>query len=169
MPRTTTTSGETIGPTPVSALPNHDFGAETLRNYRYQSAYAIVLLVAAAVKRLDYVAVWCEQEDDILAETSDRKFDDYQIKTRAPENGPWTLTDEPLINAIQNFIRLDTAYRNHLRTFNFVSNADCLESTAQARKHLCPKPLVNAAASCLNSDYLRGSAADGFKTLLQKT
>jgi len=46
---------------PIGQLPAHDYGAETLRNYRYQSAYAIVLLAAAAAKKNDYHAVWCEQ------------------------------------------------------------------------------------------------------------
>ena len=59
---------------PIQQLPAHDYGAETLRNYRYQSAYAVALLVAAAAKKKKYSAVWCEQEDDILAQIAGHTF-----------------------------------------------------------------------------------------------
>jgi hypothetical protein len=47
-------NSETVSKTPVNALPAQDHGAQTLRNYRYQSAYAVVLLVGAISKRNDY-------------------------------------------------------------------------------------------------------------------
>src|ERR1700758_5106505 len=98
---------ETPGKTPVSALPARDYGAQTLRNYRYQSAYAVVLLVGAAAKRTDYNVIWCEQEDDILCEITDAHFDAFQVKTQTPELGYWRLTDDAFVTAVKNCLRIE--------------------------------------------------------------
>lgn len=156
-------------PSPIGQMPTRDYGAETFRNYRYQSAYAVVLLVAAAAKKKNYSAVWCEQEDDILAQISENSFDSYQVKTRKPELGEWRLTDDAFISAVKGFILLDAQYPGRFRHFNFVSNAECLESDAVAQKHLCPKRLAAAAANgCASAAELPESEAKGFKVLAEK-
>ena len=147
----------------------HDYGAETLRNYRYQSAYAVVLLVAAAANKNSYTAVWCEQEDDILAQISSNLFDSYQVKTRKPELGEWRLTDDPFVSAIKVFLRMDAKYPGCFEHFNFVSNAECLESDAIALKHLCPKRLAAAVNRCASASELPDAEAKGFRLLAQKT
>lgn len=155
---------------PIRQMPDRDYGAETLRNYRYQSAYAVALLVAAAAKKKNYSAVWCEQEDDILAQIAENSFDSYQVKTRKPELGEWRLTDDPFVSAVNVFIRLDAKYPGSFQHFNFVSNAECMESDAVAHKHLCPKRLAVAAANgCASAAELPEAEAKGFKALLEKT
>src|SRR5665213_4002693 len=114
------------GKSPISQLPAQDHGAETLRNYRYQSAYAVVLLVGAAAKKNDYQAVWCEQEDDVLCQIDENQFDSYQVKTQKPELGPWQLTDDAFVSAINVFLRLEKQLPGKIRHFNFVSNTECL-------------------------------------------
>jgi len=156
-------------PSPIQQLPAHDHGAETFRNYRYQSAYAVVLLVAAAANKKDYKAVWCEQEDDVLAQFDENRFDSYQVKTRKPELGEWRLTDDPFVSAVKVFVRLDGQFPESYRYFNFVSNAECLDSDAAAQKHLCPKRLASAANACASHVELPEAEAKGFKALLEKT
>jgi len=155
-------------PSPISQLPAHDYGAETLRNYRYQSAYAVALLVAAAAKKKNYSAVWCEQEDDILAQIAEKSFDSYQVKTRKPELGEWCLTDEALVTAIKVFLRLDAEFPDCIQNFNFVSNAECLESDAAGKTHLCPKRLAaGAKAKSAHAEFTEAEKK-GFDALLAK-
>ena len=80
-----------LAPTPVESRDTRDPGDTTQRNFRYQHAYGVMLLVAAKLGLRPYVALWCEQHEDYLAERSDKKFDAYQIKTSGPENGAWRL------------------------------------------------------------------------------
>ncbi|MGA3213097.1 MAG: dsDNA nuclease domain-containing protein [Terriglobales bacterium] len=118
-------SGAPTDPSPISRLPARDYGAETHRNYRYQSAYAIVLLAAAAAKKMEYKAIWCEQEDDIVAQV------DVQIKTQKPELGAWEITDDAFVNSVRSFLDLDRKFPGRFRRFHFVSNTDCLESESK--------------------------------------
>lgn len=155
--------------TPITQLAEADDGAETLRNFRYQAAYAVMLLAGAAAGRNAIKAVWCEQEDDILGQVGDQLFDAYQVKTRRPENGPWRITDEPFRKAVKTFVRLNTTYHKQFRRFHFVSNADCLQSTAKGVSHLCPRPLAQMAAECLGWEHLAGPPKDGFKALRDAT
>lgn len=154
---------------PIEHLATHDYGAETLRNYRYQSAYAVVLLVAAVAKNKNYTAVWCEQEDDILAQIGENSFDSYQVKTRKPELGEWRLTDDAFVSAVKVFLRLDAEFPNSFQHFHFVTNTECLESDAAQTKHLCPKRLAAAAKTKSLVSELSETEAKGFQVLLDKT
>lgn len=156
-------------PSPIRRLPAHDYGAETLRNYRYQSAYAVVLLVAAAARKKSYTAVWCEQEDDILAQIGENSFDSYQVKTRKPELGEWRLTDDAFVSAVKVFLRLDAQFPGSFQHFNFVSNAECLESDAAQTTHLCPKRLAAGANARSSAAELSETETKGFRALLAKT
>ena len=151
---------------PVGQLPAHDYGAETLRNYRYQSAYAVVLLVAAAAKKNGYSAVWCEQEDDILAQIGENSFDSFQVKTRKPELGEWRLTTDAFVSAIKVFLRLDAEYPGSFQHFNFVSNTAVLDSDAEDKKHLCPKRLADGAKIRPSVAELSETETKGFQALL---
>src|SRR5262245_32916064 len=95
-----------LSPSPVENRDTHDPGDATQRNYRYQHAYGVMLLVAAKLEIRPYVALWCEQHEDYLAERSDKKFDGYQIKTSRPENGAWRLNDRELARSIGRFADL---------------------------------------------------------------
>jgi hypothetical protein len=167
MPDPSPQSG-TEPPNPVRQLPANDHGAETLRNYRYQSMYAVVLLVAAATNKKDYKAVWCEQEDDVLGQFAENGFDSHQVKTRKPELGEWRVTDDGFVSAINGFLSKDSRFPNAFRHFNFVSNAEHLDSDAVNHTHLCPKRLALASAACASHLQLSETPAKGFKALLEK-
>ncbi len=155
--------------TPVDNLPKQDHGAETLRNYRYQSAYAVVLLAAAVAGRNDYEAVWCEQEDDIMCEINSSLFDSFQVKTKTPELGHWRLTDEAFVTAVKNFLRLDKNYPGSIRHFHFVSNTELLDTTVKTSKHLCPKKLVDTVKARTSIADLPETEKKGFTALRNKT
>lgn len=72
---------------PAEILDETDPGDETQRNFRYQHAYGVILLIAGAASVEPYSAVWCEHHEDVLAERVDGSYDAYQIKTRQPERG----------------------------------------------------------------------------------
>jgi hypothetical protein len=136
--------------TPTAALPRQDIGAATQRNFRYQSGYAVVLMCGAALSGNEYKAIWCEQEDDLLAELGPELFDSYQIKTQEPELGAWDTTKEGFIAAIRVFANLERKYPGRIRWFNFVSNTKLLHSNAAAKVSKCPETLaavVRAAKS----------------------
>src|SRR6201999_4049200 len=93
-------------PSPVEAFDPTDPGDATQQNFRYQHAYGVMLLLSGKLGLRPYVAIWCEQHEDYLAERDDKKFDAYQIKTSRPENGAWKLNDLGLIKTIGRFVEL---------------------------------------------------------------
>src|ERR1700676_1490749 len=82
---------------PVDVFDSTDPGDATLRNYRYKHTYCVMLLVSGKLEKHPYVAIWCEQHEDCLAERTDKTFDAYQIKTSRPENGAWKLNSLELM------------------------------------------------------------------------
>jgi hypothetical protein len=146
-----------------------DPGDEVLRKFRYQHAYGVVLSVVIATGKMDYVALWCEQHEDFLAETTEGLFDAYQIKTREPELGKWELNDEALWKSIKRFVELDIAFPGKIRSFKFVSNTQFSDSAAQNREHHSPLKLLNSVKSLPRWQDLTGKVKKGFELLKVKT
>jgi hypothetical protein len=117
-------------PSPVATLdpattPDRtDPGDQTGRNFRYQHAYGVILMVASARGVRPYVAIWCEHHEDFLAERSDGKYDGYQIKSSRPENGAWRMNDEELVKSIRRFVALVKKFGDHIGELFFVTNTD---------------------------------------------
>jgi hypothetical protein len=128
----------TIAPSPADTLDSADRGDETQRNFRYQHAYGVILLIGSASGGLPYVSIWCEHHEDFLAELPDGRFDGYQIETATPENGPWKWTDDPLRDSIKRFVQLDKRFPGKINTFSFVSNVECLNSHAKEKLVFSP-------------------------------
>lgn len=139
-------------PLNVSAL--NDTGDETQRNFRYQHAYGVILLIGAAANNLPYDAVYAEHHEDYLCERKDGKFDGIQVKTRKPEEGPWDLSDEPIRKSIKRFVKLHELFEDYLNEFKFVSNANYyhpntyIKDTARLRKS--PTRLLECIAGCIS-------------------
>lgn len=102
---------------------SNDPGDETQRNFRYQNAYGVILLIAAGRGAKPYQSIWCEYHEDLLAECQDGTLDAYQIKTRKPEEGLWDLRDEPLLKSLRGFVNLYKLFTERIRNYYFVSNA----------------------------------------------
>jgi hypothetical protein len=113
-----------ITSSPISTHDVDDPGDETQRNFRYQHAYGVILLAAAASKKRPYLAIWCEHHEDLLCEREDGLFDGVQIKTRRPEIGDWKLTDDALRKSIKRFVSLIQRFDQYINELVFVSNTD---------------------------------------------
>jgi hypothetical protein len=109
---------------PVEARDTRDPGDATQRNFRYQHAYGVMLMVGAKLGLRPYVAIWCEQHEDFLAERTDAKFDGYQVKTSRPENGAWRINDLAVRKAFGRFIDLVSEFGDSIGDLYFVSNTE---------------------------------------------
>lgn len=123
-----------------------DVGDATQRNYRYQYAYGVILLVGAYIKKFDYVSIWCEHHEDILCKKLDGKYHAFQIKTRKKERGEWTLNDTAIQKSLNKFCLLEESYSNQVDAYYFVSNTSYLDVSydVQNQKTLakCPKKFI---------------------------
>jgi Cap4, dsDNA endonuclease domain len=140
-PRKRRRSGGTADASPIDVRDTKDPGDSTQQNFRYQHCYGVMLLIAAKVGKRPYVALWCEQHEDFLAERTDKKFDGFQIKTSRPENGAWRLGDREFKRALERFTDLVAEYGVCLEDLYFVSNTE-----------------VATVGSQSSNDYLRAHA-----------
>lgn len=154
---------------PVAILSSDDPGADTSRRFRYQHAYGVILLISAITRRVDYVALWCEQHEDFLAETPSGVFDVYQIKTRRPEFGAWKLSDEPIYSSIKRFADFYELFPDEVRAFKFVSNTEYFRSTSAKYVKLSPLILIEGIKELVSGNRVAASKLEGLKLLCEKT
>jgi hypothetical protein len=158
-----------LGPSPATIAAKGDPGDETARNYRYQYAYGVILLIAAKRGAVPYVALWCEHHEDFLAERSDGLFDGYQIKTSKPELGAWKLTDAELVHSIGRFVDLLTLFRNRIGDLFFVSNKECdnvtSASTDDRRRSRCSSLFLQHIRSRPGHAAIEPPFAEAFRNL----
>jgi hypothetical protein len=131
---------------PIQGRNHSDPGDETQRNFRYQHAYGVILLIAAARGHLPYASLWCEHHEDFLAERQDGYYDAYQIKTATPESGAWTWSREALLHSIKRFVELHVKFPGRIAAFCFTSNVPALDSHADKEKRRSPHRLLEALA-----------------------
>jgi hypothetical protein len=153
--------------TPVDAFDASDPGDSTQRNFRYQHAYGVILLVASTLGLRPYVAIWCEQHEDYLAERTDRTFDGYQIKTSRPENGAWKLNNFEFAKAIGRFAELVQEFGDAINGLFFVSNTECetvgKDNTNDRLRALCPRLFLELSNLAANQPRLTPSSILPFK------
>jgi hypothetical protein len=106
----------------LNTLPEDTTGQDTERNYRYQHAYGVILLIGAATNKFPYSSIYAEYHEDLICERTDNLFDGFQVKTRKPEDGSWDLADEPLKKSIKQFVRLNKTFSESVGCLTFVSN-----------------------------------------------
>lgn len=128
---------------PIDIVDENDQGDKTQRNFRYQHAYGIILLVASAITKLPYKSIWCEQHEDILAEKLNSHFDAYQIKTRKVENGEWRIKHDKLKSSIKHFVGLQNIFGEKIDRYYFVSNCNFLDCSLSIKdqKKLANSPI----------------------------
>src|SRR4051812_5282740 len=97
-------------PAPIDSLDTSDPGDQTQRNFRYQHAYGVILIVQSRKGVLPYIAILCEQHEDFLGIRIDGDVDGWQIKTRAVHSGRWKLTDDEFVHCISRFVNLVAKY-----------------------------------------------------------
>jgi hypothetical protein len=146
-----------------------DPGDITQRAFRYQHAYGVVLIAAARRGTRDYLALWCEQHEDLLCERADAKFDGYQVKTSRPERGPWRMANPEMINVIARFADLVQAFGDKIGNLYFVSNTDCdavtPASSDDRRRARCPSLFLEHIRSCSNYSEIQPPFLEAFNDL----
>lgn len=171
--RAITKSGSSQAPdtnaSPIDARDDTDPGDATARNYRYQHAFGVILLVAARAGARPYIALWCEQHEDLLAERSDGLFDAYQIKTSRPELGAWTLTDREVVTSVGRFVDLVTSFGTYIENLFFVSNTECdsvsEHSADDRRRGRCPLLFLRHLRTCASVEELALPYREAFDEL----
>ena len=142
-----------------------DPGDETIRKFRYQHAYGVILAILMMNKARPYRAIWCEQHEDFLAKREDGLFEAFQVKTRKPETGAWKISDEAFVKSLRRFLAIDSAYPALVCSFHFVSNTEHSSSTEKRSVHLSPIFLKNAILAATTRADLSGSPLKGFNLL----
>jgi hypothetical protein len=153
---------------PTKQLPAQDVGAQTHRNYNYQSIHGVILLCAATANKLDYKAIWCEQEDDFLAEIDGSLFDSYQIKGKTPELGYWNCGFKGFISAMAVFLRIERDFPGSIRYYNFICEASPFQSADPKETHKCPLALQEASSKVSALADLDKSALKAINSLASK-
>jgi hypothetical protein len=155
--------------TPIDMFDEGDPGDSTQRNFRYQHAYGVILLIASSLGLRPYVAIWCEQHEDYLAERTDRTFDGYQIKTSRPENGAWKLNSLELVKTIGRFTELVQEFGDAINRLFFVSNTDCeivgKTNSNNRLRALCPRLFLEHVQSCGRPKDINAVFNPTFQTL----
>lgn len=154
--------------TPINLPSDDTAGEDTERNYRYQHAYGVILLIGAASNKLPYVSIYAEHHEDFICERSDRLIDGFQIKTRKPEEGSWNLADEAVKKSIKRFVKLNNTFPESIGSLYFVSNVDFsnpgMDIKDQAKLRKSPIKLIKAAKEASAVDQVENPFD---KTLLE--
>lgn len=144
--------------TPIDVSPENITGEETERNYRYQHAYGVILLIGSACNKLPYLSLYVEHHEDLLCERFDGLVDGYQIKTRKPEEGPWDLSDEALKKSIKRFVELNNAYSEFICSLVFVSNVGYSNPASNIKEQLklrrSPVKFLELVKGCTHFDEI---------------
>jgi hypothetical protein len=120
-----------------------DRGDETQALFMYQWAAGVVTLSGALALLNEYVAIWCEHHDDLLAELSTGGFHAIQVKTVSSQGATWTCSDSGFVDAVRKFAEHESNYPSQIERYIFFSNARPYvpAKTAKAPTKLASSPL----------------------------
>lgn len=100
-----------------------DRGDETQALFMYQWAAGVILLAGALASLNEYVAIWCEHHDDLLAELPTGKFHAIQVKTISAQGATWTCGNSRFVDAVRKFAEHESKYSSQIQQYIFFSNA----------------------------------------------
>ncbi|WP_171006485.1 dsDNA nuclease domain-containing protein [Pseudomonas sp. 2FG] len=139
-----------------------DRGDETQALFMYQWAAGVVLLAGALASLNEYVAIWCEHHDDLLAELPTGGFHAIQVKTVSAQGASWTCSDSGFVDAVRKFAEHEAKYSSQLQQYIFFSNAKPYipGATAKAATKLASSPFrvrdecrIAADEGCIPAPY----------------
>jgi hypothetical protein len=134
-----------------------DRGDETQALFMYQWVAGVITLASGSASKTNYVAIWCEHHDDLLAELPAGDFHALQVKTVASQGTTWHCTDKGFVDAIRKFAEHESKYASQISRYTFFSNAKPYIPGPTAKK---PEKLASSpfrvrdecrAAKCHNS------------------
>lgn len=71
----------------------------------------------------EFVAVYCENHEDVLLRKATGKYVGVQVKTRKFDLEPFKATDKAVIRAIGRFAHLEAAFPQWFDEYRFVSES----------------------------------------------
>jgi hypothetical protein len=157
-----------VGLNPAQVLDLADPGDDTMRNFRYQLQYGIVLAIHAILKKSNnYVSIYCEHHDDFLCELPNGLFDAVQVKSRKKENGAWQITHDDILKTIHRFYKLTMQFPGLIAGYHVVSNAEYLDYNGLDEQKIaqCPKKFCDAVQSGLPQDHVNLFIGKNYKKL----
>jgi Cap4 dsDNA endonuclease len=112
--------GLTVGP--GDTLDTEDPGDDVQRRFRYQHAYAAIQCLKLLEPASEFVAVYCENHEDVLLRRRNGRYVGVQVKTRQFEGEPFKASDAAVIKSIARFARLEQDFPDQFDAYHFVTN-----------------------------------------------
>lgn len=110
----------TFGPGEI--LDNSDPGDDVQLRFRYQHAFAAIQCLKLLEPSPQYVAVYCENHEDVLLRRHSGRYVGVQIKTRQFERDPFKATELAVTKSVARFAGLEKAFPGQFDTFYLVTN-----------------------------------------------
>jgi hypothetical protein len=107
---------------PAISIDKTDKGDEVQRRFRYQINYCALKALQLLAAEVQFLAVYCEQIEDLLVELSNGRFCGIQIKTRELDQAPIKANDDVAIGALVKFCVKDAQYPGYFESFILVTN-----------------------------------------------
>src|SRR3954453_12021972 len=112
--------GLTVGPGDI--LDTEDPGDDVQRRFRYQHAYAAIQCLKLLEPTSEFVAVYCENHEDVLLRRHNGRYVGVQVKTRQFEGEPFKASDAAVMKSIARFARLERDFPDQFDAYHFVTN-----------------------------------------------
>jgi hypothetical protein len=108
--------------TPGETLDLIDPGDDVQLRFRYQHAYAAIQCLRLLDSDSEFVAVYCENHEDVLIRRKDGRYVGVQVKTRRFDKEPFKATDPAIVKSISRFASLEQKFPDQFETYHFVTN-----------------------------------------------
>jgi hypothetical protein len=108
--------------TPANVIDKTDRGDDIQRRFRYQTNYCVLKALQLLAAETQFLAIYCEQIEDLLVELSNGRFCGIQIKTRELDQAPIKANDDVAIAALARFCIKDAQFPGQFESFILVTN-----------------------------------------------
>lgn len=102
-------------------LKSFDQTPRTRRGFSYQD-YAAFMLLLRSMRDGNYLELWLEHHEDILAVRRDGRYDLYQVKTREVGDSHWVVNDAQIEKTLARFCVLEGEHCDAIAGFYIYSN-----------------------------------------------
>lgn len=99
----------------------NDKASHVRRAFSYQD-YAAFTLACLSLLEREYVELWLEHHDDIIAVRQDGTYDVFQVKTCEQEGRKWKANDREIAKAFGKFARMEQLHGNAIKRYFIYSN-----------------------------------------------
>ncbi len=107
---------------PGDILDTSDPGDDVQRRFRYQHAYAAIQCLKLLEPTSEFVAVYCENHEDVLLRRRNGQYVGVQVKTRQFAGEPFKANDSAVMKSVARFSRLEKDFPDKFDAFHFVTN-----------------------------------------------